>query len=58
MTKRCDKCAKCREREDDLLKTLNSPYDVVIEMIDFRNECKRKERESGDDKYDDEACRR
>lgn len=55
VAKKCDKCEKCREHEDDLLKTLNSPYDVVIEMVAFRDECERKERENKDGKYDDET---
>lgn len=55
MAKKCDKCAKCREREDSLLKTLNSPYDVAIEMMSFRNECERKEKENKDGKYDNET---
>lgn len=58
MAEKCDKCEKCREREDSLLKTLNSPYDVAIEMIDFRDECERKEKENKDGKYDDETWRR
>lgn len=55
MAKKCDKCARCREYEDRLLKTLNSPYDIAIEMMNFRNECERKGKENKDGKYDNET---